>query len=186
MKPQNKKSVVLGITGSIAAYKGADLCSRLVKAGYDVTVIMTDSARKLVTEQTFLTLSRNPVITSLWEIPDWQPGHVNLADKADIFVVAPATANFIGKFANGIADDALTTFAISHDKPTILAPAMNPKMWKNQAVKDNCATLKKRGIIFCGPAKGHVACGADGEGRFEDVSVIFDTIEKTLTKGVNK
>ena len=128
----SNKVVVLGVTGSIAAYKAVDLTSMLVKVGVDVNVIMTEAARKIITEQAFFTLSKNRVVTDLWTIPDWKPGHIELAEKADLFVVAPCTANFMGKYVNGIADDALTTFALSHTGKTVLAPAMNTNMWNNQ------------------------------------------------------
>ena len=171
-----KKTIALGVTGSIAAYKAADLCSKLVQADVNVVVLMTQAAQKLVTSQTFLTLSRNPVITDLWDIPDWQPGHIALSEEAALLVVAPCTANFLGKYAHGIADDALTTYALSHDGDIIVAPAMNPKMWKNQAVQDNVTLLKKRGVKFIGPASGKVACGDNGEGRMESVENIFAEI----------
>lgn len=171
-----KNTVVLGVTGSIAAYKAADLTSQLVKKGIDVVVIMTASAQKLVCPQTFLTLSRNPVITDLWTMPDWQPGHIELSNRAKLLVAMPCTANAIAKFANGIADDALSTYALSHTGKTIVVPAMNPKMWKHPAVQNNCKILKESGVIFCGPTSGRVACGDDGEGRMEDVSVIFAKI----------
>lgn len=177
----HKKSIALGITGCIAAYKGADLCSRLVQNGYNVHVLMTESATKLVTEQTFLTLSRNPVITSLWNSPEWRPEHVALSDQVGLLVVAPCTANFIAKLAHGIADDALSTFAITHAGPILLAPGMNPKMWQNPAVQDNVKLLKKRRALFAGPAAGHVACGPDGVGRMIEVEEILKQIVK-LTK----
>ena len=176
-----KKTIALGVTGSIAAYKAADLCSRLVKNNYDVVVIMTESARKLITDRTFLTLSRNPVITDLWDIPQWQPGHIALAERAELLVVAPCTANFIGKFANGIADDPLTTYALSHKSNILLAPAMNPNMWTNQAVKNNVALLKERGISFTGPVEGRVACGTEGTGRMADVADIIADINTICT-----
>lgn len=175
-----KNTVVLGVTGSIAAYKAADLTSQLVKKGIDVVVIMTASAQKLVCPQTFLTLSRNPVITDLWSMPDWQPGHIELSNRARLLVVMPCTANAIAKFANGIADDALSTYALSHTGKTIVVPAMNPKMWKNPAVQNNCKILKERGVIFCGPTSGRVACGDDGEGRMEDVPAILAKIQEEL------
>ncbi len=171
-----KKTIALGVTGSIAAYKAADLCSKLVQSEFDVVVLMTQSAIKLVTPQTFFTLSKNPVITDLWDIPEWRPGHIALAEKASLLVVVPCTANFIGKYANGIADDALTTYALSHSGKVILAPAMNPKMWKNSAVRKNLDVLKERDVDFVGPAKGRIACGDDGEGRMEDASVLFERI----------
>ncbi|MFA6294253.1 MAG: flavoprotein [Victivallales bacterium] len=175
-----RKTVVLGVTGSIAAYKAADLTSQLVKKGMDVVVIMTSSAQKLVCPQTFLTLSRNPVITDLWAMPDWQPGHIELSDRARLLVIVPCTANVIGKLANGIADDALSTYALSHTGKILVVPAMNPKMWKHPAVQNNCRILKERGVIFCGPASGRVACGDDGEGRMEDVSAILANIMENL------
>jgi len=178
-----RNCVVLGVTGSIAAYKGADLCGRLVSAGYEVVVAMTASARRLVTEHTFLTLSRNPVIYDLWEIPEWRPGHVALAERAKLLVVAPCTADFIGKYANGIADDALTTIAMTHEGKVLLAPAMNPRMWKSAAVKENCAKLKARGVEFIGPAKGRLACGPDGEGRMADVADILERAAALLPPG---
>ena len=171
-----KRTIALGVTGSIAAYKAADLCSKLVQADFDVVVLMTESATKLVAPQTFLTLSKNPVITDLWKLPSWQPGHIALADRAELFAVVPSTANFIGKYANGIADDALTTYALSHSGKVLLAPAMNPKMWSHPAVQANIQTLKDRGVKLAGPASGRVACGAEGEGRLENIDTIFETI----------
>ena len=175
-----KYTIALGVTGSIAAYKAADLCSTLNKADIESVVIMTESALKLVGEQTFFTLSQNPVITDLWKVNDWQPGHIELADRAELLVVAPATANFIGKYANGIADDALTTFALSHDGPVLIAPAMNPKMWRHPAVQENCEVLKSRGVQFVDPASGVVACGHEGIGKLADVQDIVDAVLATL------
>jgi len=173
-----KNTIVLGITGSIAAYKGAELCSQLAKAGYEVHVIMTAAAQKLVCPQTFFTLSRNPVVTDLWTVPDWRPGHVDLADRASLLVIAPCTADMIGKLANGIADDALSTFGITFDGKTILAPAMNPKMWANPAVRDNVAKLQQRGVLLVGPEPGHVACdtGDQRPGRMSDPAVILRAV----------
>lgn len=173
-----KKYIVLGVSGSIAAYKAADLTSRLVKETYSVTVIMTASALKLVCETTFFTLSQNKVITSLWELPEWQPGHIELASRAKLLVIAPATANIIGKIANGIADDALSTFAMAHSGKILIAPAMNMRMWNNAALRENCETLKRRGAIFVGPEKGRLACGEDGEGRMSDPEAIIAKIKK--------
>lgn len=175
-KGVNMKTVALGVTGSIAAYKTADLCGRLVKANLDVVVVMTAAARELIAPRTFLTLSRNPVITSLWDAPEWRPEHTALADRASLLVVAPCTANFIGKYAGGIADDALTTLALTHDGPALLAPAMNPRMWGHPAVRDNCDLLKRRGVEFVGPASGTVACGDEGVGRMEEVEIILKRI----------
>ncbi len=178
----DKKTIVIGVTGSIAAFKAADLVSRLVKNDFDVHVIMTSSASKLVTERTFFTLSRNPVVTSLWDLPEWKPGHIALAEKSFLMAVVPCTANFIGKLANGIADDALSTYALSHQENILLAPAMNTVMWKNPAVVKNCEILRARGVIFAGPVSGALACGIAGEGRMEDVDTIFAKIMNLAKK----
>ena len=175
------KVIALGVTGGIAAYKAADLCSRLGRK-YDVRVLMTENATRFVTPLTFKTLSRNEVVTSLWEEHEWRPEHVALADEAKLFAVVPATADFIAKFAHGIADDALSTFAATFAGPTLLAPAMNPKMWSNPACIDNVALLKSRGVKFCGPASGHVACGADGVGRMAEVEEILAAIEAAVAE----
>jgi len=176
-----KNKIVLGVTGSIAAYKAAEICSRLTGAGFDVSVIMTENAEKIISAQTFFTLSKNPVVKDLWNISDWRPGHIALADCASVFAVAPATANFLGKYANGIADDALTTFALSFEGKVLIAPAMNPKMWRHPAVQNNVAALKKRGVKFAGPVSGKVACGTDtAPGRMADVSLITEEIENLM------
>ena len=175
-----KPFVVLGVTGGIAAYKAADLCSQLVKAGYEVQVIMTENARRFVSDLTFRTLSRNPVITSLWDVPEWHPEHVALAQKADLFIVAPATANFLAKAANSIADDALSTFAATFSGPAVFAPAMNPAMWSHPACRKNRDVLAERGVIFAGPVAGHVACGADGVGRMMEPADILDVIRDAV------
>jgi phosphopantothenoylcysteine decarboxylase/phosphopantothenate--cysteine ligase len=179
----SKTLIALGVTGGIAAYKSAQLCSDLVKSGFEVQVIMTENAVRFVTPLTFRTLSRNPVITSLWDLPQWQPEHVALAQSAELFITAPATVNFIAKYANGIADDVLSTLAICMDADKImLAPAMNPAMWNNIFVQKNVALLKENKIHFCGPADGHVACGAGGSGRMEEPQTIFDAVEKYFGK----
>jgi phosphopantothenoylcysteine decarboxylase/phosphopantothenate--cysteine ligase len=180
MSVEKKKCVVLGVTGSIAAYKGAELCGKLAAAGFEVVVSMTASAKELVGEQTFLTLSRNPVICDLWTTPTWRPEHVALAERAELLVVAPCTANFIGKYANGIADDALTTIAMTHERKVLLAPAMNPRMWRSPAVQENVERLKRRGVEFIGPASGRLACGPDGEGRMAEVQEILDAVKTLL------
>ena len=172
--------VVLGVTGSIAAYKAADLTSKLVQAGCEVHVIMTEAATRLVQPQTFLTLSRQMVTTSLWDIPDWRPEHVALAEQADLLVVAPATADILGKMAHGIADDALSTYALSHAGAVLAAPAMNPRMWRHPAVRENCRVLAERGVAFVGPEEGRVACGDDGTGRMAPVAAILARILEFL------
>ena len=171
-----KPCVVLGITGSIAAYKAAEITSSLTKAGVDVTVIMTDSATKLVQPQTFFTLSRNPVVTSLWDAPEWEPEHIALAERAALLVIAPATANILAKMAHGIADDALSSYIVSHTGPVMVAPAMNPRMWKQPAVQANVEILKERGVQFLGPDTGIVACGDVGTGRFVAPAVVVNAV----------
>ena len=174
--------ITLGVTGGIAAYKAADLCSKLTQKGFQVQVVMTANATKFVAPLTFQTLSRRPVITQLWEHADWKPEHVAVAQETKLFTVVPCTANFLAKYAHGIADDALSTFAISMHCPALLAPAMNPAMWSHPAVQDNVQILKKRGVHFAGPARGRVACGADGEGRMAPVEEIFAAICSLVTQ----
>jgi phosphopantothenoylcysteine synthetase/decarboxylase len=167
-----KDLLVLGVTGSIAAYKAADIVSRLCREGIRVQVIMTESATRLVGPQTFLTLSRAPVVTSLWDSPAWQPRHIEMALESRALLIAPATANILAKMAHGIADDALSTFALSHEGPVLVAPAMNPRMWKHPATRENCRILRERGVIFIGPDEGRVACGEAGAGRMSSVDEV--------------
>ena len=177
---KSDKLIVLGVTGSIAAFKAADLCSKLAKE-FEVQVIMTENACRFVTPVTFRTLSRRPVITTLWEDESqWRPRHVELADEADLFAVVPATANFLAKSAYGIADDALSTFAATFNGKHLYAPAMNPKMWAHEACRENVAKLLARGVVFAGPADGSVACGADGKGRMVEVADILTAIKAQL------
>ena len=167
------KTIALGVTGSIAAFKAADLASRLTKAGHDVHVVMTANAAEFVTPLTFQTLSRNAVTTGTFdEKESWRPGHIALADRADLLLIAPATANIIAKLAHGIADDALTSLALASLAPLLIAPAMNGKMWAHPATRENVARLKSRGAKFLGPEKGLLACGYEGLGRLWDVAEI--------------
>jgi len=168
-------TVLLGVTGSIAAYKAADITSRLVKGGCDVHVIMTRAATDFVAPLTFQTLSRNPVTLSVFdEKESWHPGHIALADRADLLLVAPATANILAKLACGIADDALTSIALATVAPLLIAPAMNGKMWLHPATTENVARLKARGARFIGPAEGLLACGYEGLGRLWEPAEIAD------------
>lgn len=171
-----KPCIVLGVTGSIAAYKAADLVSRLTKAGVEVHVIMTASATKLVQPQTFFTLSRNPVVTDLWSVPEWEPEHIALAERARLLVIAPATANLLAKMAHGIADDALSSYIVSHTGPVLVAPAMNPRMWAQPVVQENVRLLQARGVAFVGPGEGPVACGTGGVGRLAEPAVIAEAV----------
>ena len=174
---KTNKKIVLGVTGSIAAHKAADLASLLTKAKCDVRVVMTADAQHFITPLPFKTLTRNPVVTNLYDEENgWQPMHIRLADEADLFLVAPATANIIAKMANGFADDALTCIALAlNPKAKILiAPAMNGKMWRHAATQQNVATLKKRGAEFIGPDEGMLSCGYEGIGRLWPVEKIAE------------
>jgi len=182
-KIQNSPTIVLGVGGSIAAYKAADLTSRLAKRGYDVHVVMTRAATEFVTPLTFKTLSRNPVTTSVFdEKESWHPGHIDLADRASLLLIAPATANLVAKLANGIADDALTSIALATPAPLLIAPAMNGKMWLHAATQENAARLRARGVEFIGPEEGLLACGYEGIGRLWNVEDIAARAEEILER----
>jgi len=167
--------IILGVTGSIAAYKAVDLASLLVKAKHDVHVVMTADALKFITPLPFKTLSRNPVVTNLYDEEEgWKPLHIKLADNADLLLVAPATAQTIAKLAHGFADDALSCIALALNSKAklVIAPAMNGKMWLHPATQQNVATLKKRGAKFIGPEEGMLSCGYEGLGRLWPVEQI--------------
>jgi len=172
---------VLGVTGSIAAYKAAEITSRLTKEGANVNVVMTADAQKFITPLAFKTLSRNPVETDLYgETEGWKPTHIKLADEADLLLIAPATANTLAKMANGLADDALTCIALALNPrtPVLIAPAMNGKMWLHPATQQNVATLKERGAEFIGPEEGMLSCGYEGIGRlFEPERIVQRALE---------
>ena len=172
-------NIVLGISGSIAAYKAADLASQLVKLGHEVHVVMTRAATEFITQLTLQTLTRQPVLVSLEdEKSSWKPGHIELADGADLLVVAPASANVIGQFANGISADPLTSIylALPRTTPVLIAPAMNGKMWLHPATQRNVARLIEDGCQFVGPAEGELACGYEGIGRLAAVEEILARI----------
>ncbi|MGI5868958.1 MAG: flavoprotein [Kiritimatiellia bacterium] len=170
------KHIAVGVTGSIAAYKACELVRLFTKAGYEVSVVMTDAAKQFVTPLTFRTLSRNPVCTGLFDdVAEWVPGHISVADRCDALVIAPCTANVLAKLATGIADDALTATALACVKPLVLAPAMNVKMWEHPATRANLAALKSRGAIVVEPAEGGLACGTTGRGRMPEPLDIFNT-----------
>src|SRR5258708_2583715 len=170
-----KRNIVLGVTGSIAAYKAADLTSQLVKQGADVRVVMTADALKFITPLAFKTLSRNPVVTDLYDEEEgWKPTHIRLADEADLLLVAPATAHTIARLALGLADDALSCIALALNSKAklLLARAMNGKMWLHAATQQNVITLKNRGAEFIGPEQGLLSCGYDGLGRLWPVDKV--------------
>lgn len=178
-----KKTVLLGVTGSIAAYKACELTRLFVKTGgIEVHVLMTHSAAEFVTPLTFQTLSRNPVAINLFdEQLDWTPGHISLAEIADLFIAAPCTANVIAKLSHGLADDILTSTALACRAPLLIAPAMNTGMLDNPATQDNLALLKSRGARFVEPDTGDLACGTEGRGRMAEPRNIFDAALKILS-----
>jgi phosphopantothenoylcysteine decarboxylase len=170
-------NIVLGVTGSIAAHKAADLASLLTKAGCDVKAVLTADAQKFITPLPFKTLTRHPVVTDLYDEEEgWKPAHIRLADEADLLLIAPATANIIAKMAAGIADDALTCIALAlNPKAKILiAPAMNGKMWLHPATQANVKVLVSRGAQFIGPDEGMLSCGYEGIGRLWPVEKIVE------------
>jgi phosphopantothenoylcysteine synthetase/decarboxylase len=169
------QKIILGVTGSIAAHKAADLASLLTKAKCQVNVVMTADSQKFITPLPFKTLTRRPVVTNLYDEEEgWQPAHIRLADEADLLLVAPATANVIAKMAYGIADDALSCIALALNPRAkiLMAPAMNGKMWQHPATRENVAILKRRGVEFIGPDEGMLSCGYEGIGRLWPVEEI--------------
>lgn len=175
------KCIILGVTGGIAAYKAAELLRLLVKAGAEVQVIMTRSAREFVAPLTFQTLSGNPVHTELFSlIQEQEIGHISLADRADLVLVAPATANLIGKVAAGLADDLLTTAIMATKATVVFAPAMNTNMWENPLYRENQARLERLGYRFIEPVCGSLACGWEGQGKLPDPLEIFDEVRVLL------
>lgn len=174
-------TIVLGVCGSIAAYKAADLTSKLHQKGHEVFVVLSEHAAQFVTPLTFQTLSRNPVLVRLEDEKDsWRPGHIDLADRASLFLIAPATANVLAKLAIGLADDPLTSVALATRAPMLVAPAMNGKMWEHPATRENAATLKNRGVRFVDPEPGLLACGYEGAGRLAPVESIIAAAEVLL------
>ena len=179
-----RDAIVVGVTGSIAAYKAADLVSKLVKRGHNVFVVMTREARHFVGPLTFQTLSRNPVLTSVFdEKESWRPGHIALADRAKLLLIAPATANIIAELAHGLAGNPVSEIALAAEAPVLLAPAMNGKMWLHPATRENVEKLKARGAQFIGPEEGMLACGYEGIGRLWDVEEIARKAEEILGRG---
>ena len=177
----NKKCVCIGVSGGIAAYKALDIVSALRKKNIDVRVIMTESATKFVTPLPFQSLSQNMVVTDMFAEPKaYEIQHISLAKRADVFLVAPATANIIGKVANGIADDMLSTTIMATRAKVIFAPAMNTKMYENPIVQENINKLKKLGYEFIEPASGVLACGDEGKGKLADVNTIIDGVLNAL------
>src|SRR3954471_5916270 len=179
----NARCVVLGVTGSIAAYKSAELASLLYKQGHDVFVVMTHDATEFITALTLQTLSKNPVMTSFYdEKENWRPGHIQLADRANLLLIAPATANIIAELASGLASHPLAAIALATRAPILIAPAMNGKMWAHPATQANVDLLKSRAVEFIGPEEGMLACGYEGLGRLWKVEDIAFRAEFLLAR----
>jgi len=185
MRP-GAKSIVLGVTGSIAAYKSAELTSLLIKQGHEVFVVMTQDAMEFITPLTLQTLSKNPVTTSFFdEKENWRPGHIELADRANLLLIAPATAHIISELSHGLASHPLAAIALATRAPILVAPAMNGKMWEHPATKENVEKLKLRGVEFIGPEEGMLACGYEGLGRLWKIDDIAFRAEFLLARQDN-
>ncbi len=179
--PLKGKTIVLGVTGSIAAYKAADIASKLTQSGAGVQVVITESATRFITPLTMRAITGRPVVSSMWDMKsDFSIGHISLAEAADAVLIAPATANIIAHLAAGMADDMITCIVLATRAPVILAPAMNANMYENAATKENVAKLKERGFTFVGPGEGYLACGDEGKGRLAAVEQIIAALEKVL------
>ena len=175
------REIVVGVCGGISAYKTAALVSRLVQSGADVTVAMTEAAQRFVTALTFESLTARQVFTSLWDAATYHdPQHLRLTEAADLFILAPATANMIGKIAHGLADDLVSTMVMSADCPVLLAPAMNTRMWENKLVQANVQALAKTGYPIVGPGDGWLACRTVGAGRMAEPDEIFSAAVRLL------
>ncbi len=174
------KRMILGITGSIAAYKAADIASLLTQKGVLVDVVMTQDAQRFISAMTLSALTHRAVTTNLWDEEQiGRPTHIELADAADLVLVAPATANVLAKMAHGLADDALSAILLATPAPVLVAPAMNGKMWKHPATQSNMELLKSRGVQCIGPAEGLLACGYEGLGR---LSPVEDIVSEVLSR----
>ncbi len=175
------RTILLGVTGGIAIHRSLDYASQLIKLGASVHVVMTKNATRLINPLQFQVISRNSVLLDLFETgEDWKPPHIDLADRADLLAIVPATANILGKMANGIADDALSTVAVSVHCPILIAPAMNGHMYQNPFVQKNIAALSKQGVEFVEPASGDLACGYEGIGRLSPIDIIFERTREML------
>lgn len=180
---QSRPLIALGVTGCIGAYKSAELLRRLQDRGADIQPILTRSAQQFITPLTLQTLAQRPAITDMFApTEDWDVKHISLSDSLDLLLVAPATANIIAKFARGIADDFLSTLYLSTEKPVLIAPAMNAKMWRHPATRENVEILRARGVAFVQPGSGYLACGWEGEGRLAAIEDILDGVFYSLRK----
>lgn len=176
MSNQKIPTILVGVTGCIAAYKSCELVRIFQRAGFRVKVVMSEAATHFVGPTTFRALTGEPVAVSLWDEPEARVHHTSLAEEASVFVIAPATANVVAKIAQGRADDLLSTVALATEAPVILSPAMNVHMWRDEATCANIAAARARGIVVIEPESGELACGDVGEGRLADIEVIADTV----------
>lgn len=177
----NNRTILLGVTGGIAIHRSVEYASQLVKLGASVHVVMTENAKRLISPLQFQVISRNPILLNLFDTgDDWKPPHIDLADRADLLVIVPATANILGKIANGIADDALSTVAISVHCPILLAPAMNGHMYLNPFVQENIVNLRQQNVEFVEPVSGDLACGYEGIGRLNTIDAILEKTKDIL------
>jgi phosphopantothenoylcysteine synthetase/decarboxylase len=183
MNHTKRPHIVLGVTGSIAAYKAAELVRLMQQREWDVSVVMTSCAKEFISPLTFQTLSRNAVGTGLFDEKDgWHPEHIAYADRADVMLIAPCTANVMAKMAHGLADDLLTCTVLATRAPVIVAPAMNDAMWENPATQANVALLQSRGVAFVEVGRGALACGREGQGRLADLEIIVESVGLLLKK----
>jgi phosphopantothenoylcysteine synthetase/decarboxylase len=174
--------IVLGVTGSIAAYKSPDLVRLMRKRGWEVSVIMTRGATEFITELTLRTLSHNPVAVDMFSKEhDWYPEHISLADRATALVIAPCTANVMAKLAQGLSDDLLSCTALACPAPLVIAPAMNCRMWAHPATQANLKILLERGATVVDPEEGDLACGSQGRGRLASLETIMAVVERVVT-----
>lgn len=172
----DSKRILLGVAGSVAAYKSADIVRRFLERGCKVTILMSASAQKFITPLTLASLSGERVYTDLFDDDSWRMSHLSLSKSADVFLIVPASANIIAKIANGFADDLISCTVIASTLPLVIAPAMNEQMYKNKVVQENIDKLKKMGVTVISPVVGSLACGVFGEGHLADVDVIVSSV----------
>jgi len=187
MAEKKTPRVVLGVTGSIAAFRAADLASAMVKEGWEVHAVLTADGARFLPALTLAALTHRPVHTSLWEEGEGgRMSHLDLAQAADVVVVAPASADFLARMAHGMAGDVLGAVLLATRAPVVIAPAMNTNMWTHPATRENVKILSSRGVTWAGPAEGRLACGAEGPGRLAPTEAILDQVKKALRKERSK
>jgi len=187
MAEKRPSRVVLGVTGSIAAFRAADLASAMVKEGWEVHAVLTSDGARFLPALTLAALTHRPVHTSLWEEGEGgRMSHLDLAQTADVIVVAPASADFLARMAHGLAGDVLGAVLLATRAPVVIAPAMNTNMWTHPSTRENVKILSSRGVIWAGPAEGRLACGAEGPGRLAPTEAILDQVKKALRKEKSK